>query len=250
MLELYHYWDSVCSFKVRLCLAEKGLNWHSRHVDILAFEQTRPAYLALNPNAVVPTLVHDGRPVIESTVINEYLDEVFPEVPLRPADPHARARMRVWVKYEDDVIYPAIRVPSFNLMLRSILATRTDAEIDRMMKTHPDPKRAENYRKTARAPIDGAAVAEATRTLESALDRLERALAEGPWLAGPQFTLADIALAPMMDRLEFLAMAGLWDGRPRVRDWIARLKARPSYQTAQPPRERRVPGPVTRPAAG
>jgi glutathione S-transferase len=45
-------------------------------------------------------------------------------------------------------------------------------------------------------------------------------------------------------------MAGLWDGRPRVRDWVARLKARPSYQAAQPPAEHRVPGPVTRAAAG
>ena len=248
MLELYHYWDSVCSFKVRMCLAEKGLNWQSRHVDILAFEQTRPEYLKLNPNAVVPTLVHDGRPVIESTVINEYLDEVFPAVPLRPADPHARARMRVWVKYEDDLIYPAIRIPSFNLMLRSILRQRTDAEIDRMMTTHPDPKRAENYKKTARAPVDQTAVAEATQKLAMALDRLEAALADGPWLAGAALSLADIALAPMMDRLEFLAMAGLWDGRPRVRDWVARLKARPSYQAAQPPAEHRVPGPVTRAA--
>jgi glutathione S-transferase len=244
MLELYHYWDSVCSFKVRMCLAEKGLNWESRYVDILAFEQTRPDYLKLNPNAVVPTLVHDGRPVIESTVINEYLDEVFPDMSLRPADPHARARMRVWVKYEDDLIYPAIRIPSFNLMLRSILTQRTDAEIDRMMATHPDPKRAENYKKTARAPVDRAAVAEATQKLAVALDRLEATLADGPWLVGAQFTLADIALAPMMDRLEFLAMAGLWDGRPRVRDWVARLKARPSYKAAEPPAEHRVPGPL------
>ena len=183
-------------------------------------------------------------------MINEYLDEVFPEVPLRPADPHVRARMRVAVKYEDDLIYPAIRIPSFNLMLRSILARRTDDEIDRMMATHPDPRRAENYKKTARGPVDGEAVAEATRKLEVGLDRLEATLADGPWLAGAQFTLADIALAPMMDRLEFLAMAGLWDGRPRVRDWVARLKARPSYQAAQPPAEHRVPGPVTQAAAG
>ena len=53
MLRLYHYWSSVCSQKVRMCLAEKGLDWESRHVDIFAFENYEPAYTTLNPKAVV-----------------------------------------------------------------------------------------------------------------------------------------------------------------------------------------------------
>ena len=61
MLRLYHYWSSVCSQKVRMCLAEKGLEWESRHVDIFAFENYEPAYTKLNPKAVVPTLDHDGK---------------------------------------------------------------------------------------------------------------------------------------------------------------------------------------------
>ena len=60
MLRLYHYWSSVCSQKVRMCLAEKSLDWESRHVDIFAFENYEPAYTRLNPKAVVPTLDYDG----------------------------------------------------------------------------------------------------------------------------------------------------------------------------------------------
>ncbi len=245
MLELYHYWDSVCSTKVRMCLAEKGLEWTGHHVDILAFEQTHPDYLALNPNAVVPTLVHDGRPVIESTVINEYLDEVFPAAPLAPRDPYGRARMRAWVMYEDHLVYPQVKVASFNLMLRNILTGRTDAELKAMTRTHPNPRQAALYRRAARSAPKLKEVAAAAATLVEAVRRFEAALSQHPWLAGRDFTLADIAMAPMMDRLEHLDMANLWAGAPATADWIARLKERPSYGAAMPAAEHRVPGPLS-----
>ena len=67
MLELYHDWSSFCSIKVRLCLAEKNLTWESRFIDLMKLDQLQPDYLKLNPNAVVPTLVHDGRAIWESS---------------------------------------------------------------------------------------------------------------------------------------------------------------------------------------
>ena len=86
MLELYHNALSSCSQKVRIVLGEKGLDWKSHDIDLQG-GQHDPEYVTLNPNHVVPTLVHDGRVLIESTLINEYLDDAFPETPLRPADP-------------------------------------------------------------------------------------------------------------------------------------------------------------------
>ena len=91
MLELYHGTTSVCAQKVRLTLAEKGLEWQS-HLLELNGDHLTPEYLKINPNGVVPTLVHDGTIIVESTVIIHYLDDLFPDPPLMPraARPDAR----------------------------------------------------------------------------------------------------------------------------------------------------------------
>ena len=78
MLELYHAPHSTCSQKVRICLAEKGVEWVDRRLNLATREHLTPEYLAINPNGVVPTLVHDDKIIIDSSVICEYLDEVFP----------------------------------------------------------------------------------------------------------------------------------------------------------------------------
>ena len=244
-IELYHYWDSVCSFKVRLCLAEKELPWTDRHVDLLQFEQVQPAYLKINPNGVVPSLVHDGTAIIESSVINEYLDEVFPRVPLRPTDPVERARMRIWVKYEDDVVHPAVRPGTFNLMLKAVVARMSPSELDVFLSKYPKPEIAKDWATAATSPVDEAELEKMRLKLLDAIGRMEQALSSQAWLASDQFSLADIAIAPMVDRMEHLAMAGLWGGFPHVSAWIERVKARPSYAKAAPATERRMRGPLT-----
>lgn len=234
MLELYHDWRSFCSIKVRLCLTEKGLPWESRFVDLMKLEHTTPEYLKLNPNGVVPTLVHDGVAIHESTLINEYLDEVFPEVPLMPTSAVDRARARFWVKYEDDVLHPAIRPATFALMMSPELAQRSDKELDEMVEAHPNKQRAEELRRSARTPVDTAKVELARQTMKTALERLERRLSEAPWLGGDTYSLADIAAAPFIDRLEELNLTGLWTGKTALTDWVARTKARPAYKEAIP----------------
>ena len=84
MLELYNHDMSVCAAKVRFAMAEKGLEYTSHMVNLLTREHKAPKYLALNPNGVVPTLVHNGHVIYESTIINEYLEEKFPQTPLMP----------------------------------------------------------------------------------------------------------------------------------------------------------------------
>ena len=86
MLTLYHNDMSVCAAKVRTALAEKWLDCNLIHLDLRAGDTQKPEYLKLNPNAVVPTLVHDDRVIIESTVICEYIDDEWPGPPLKPSD--------------------------------------------------------------------------------------------------------------------------------------------------------------------
>ena len=97
---LYQYENSVCAQKVRITLAEKKLEWEAREVDLFKSEQYDPEYLKLNPKGVVPTLIHEGRPINESTLICEYLDEVFPDPPLIPEDPYQRTQVRLWRQME------------------------------------------------------------------------------------------------------------------------------------------------------
>jgi maleylacetoacetate isomerase len=96
MLTLYTYWRSSAAYRVRIALHLKGLDCEARPVHLMRAggEQYADAYRAVNPQARVPTLVHDGRIVTQSLAILEYLDETFPDAPLLPSDPAGRARVR------------------------------------------------------------------------------------------------------------------------------------------------------------
>ncbi len=242
MIELYHYWDSFCSFKVRLCLEEKGLGWTGHHVDLMKFENLAPAYLVLNPKGVVPTLKYDGRLIPESSIINEFLDDRFPEVPLRPADPLERARMRLWVKHEEDELFIAVRPASLNLMMKQVLGQYSEEELDRLLAHHPRRHQVEFLKKTFKEPFDPTAVEKSRKALVAAFKKMDESVATaGPWLAGSAYSLADIAAAPVVDRVERLGMADLWRNLAALRDWVARLTARPAYRKAAPREEHRLP---------
>lgn len=230
-LELWHEWNSVHSFKVRVVLAEKGLAWRSRRLELLEFEHLQPEYLRLNPNGVVPTLVHDGRTILESSVICQYVDEEFPEPPLLPADAYGRARARAWLKYFDDVLHPALRALSFERLYRPLLAALPREELERRLAAHPNPARAKAF-------LEPAAVAPDTAAFTKALERVESSLHD-EWLTGPRFGLADVALTPFAERLAHLGLDHLWAQHSKAGAWIRRLLARPSVLAAQAPAELR-----------
>ena len=144
MLELYHSGLTTCSKQVRHCLREKGLPYKSRYVELWRYENLSPSYLKLNPNGVVPTLVHDGTPVINSFCINEYIEDAFPDPPLRPADPHERARMRYWAWIADEVHLQLARLTHAR-MLQSSVNDLTPADQQTMLKSTPVPEKRERW---------------------------------------------------------------------------------------------------------
>ena len=113
MIELYHSTHSTCSQKVRICLAEKGLAWTGHHLNLRRFDQLKPEFLALNPAGLVPVLVDGGQVLTESRIINEYLEDAYPQPRLCPEGAYARARMRLWTRYADEVATEAVKLPSF-----------------------------------------------------------------------------------------------------------------------------------------
>jgi len=232
MLELYHNETSVCAAKVRFALEEKGLEWTGRHVDIFAGEQHRPEYRRLNPLGVVPTLVRDGTSFIESNIINEYLDDAFPEVRLRPADPSERARMRLWTKQLDDSVHHAAAVLSYSIAYRFFQLSKTPQEIEALLMGINDPERRERNRDLIERGVESRFFAGALRRFQKLLADMETTLARKEWLSGQSFSLADIGLAPYIARLERLQLSPLWDERPNVAGWFERTRSRPAYRRA------------------
>jgi glutathione S-transferase len=232
MLTLYHNAVSVCSQKVRIQLIEKGIAHEDRHVNLMAGEQTRPEFLAINPRGLVPALVHDGEIVIESTVIMEYIEDVFPQAPLRPEAPAARARMRVWAKVPDDGLHTSCATVSFAAIFAQQLAQGLGPEaLERRFAGMPDQERANRQRALLREGFKAPFAKAALLHFKRVIGDMEQALAKHRWLAAESFSLADIAMIPYIERLYRLNLGGYWAERPRVADWFSRVQARPSYQT-------------------
>ncbi len=233
MLYLYHGTTSVCAIKVRLTLAEKNLPWEGQVLDLQRGDQHRPDYTSINPNHVVPTLVHDDNVVLESTLIIEYLDETFPAPPLMPAHTHARAKARLWMKKIDDYLHAACSTVTFAIAFRRSLLKKTPEELEARFAAMPDPAYRERQRLSVQHGVAAPHVPSALAAYDRYIGEMEQQLAVTPHLAGMAFSLADIAAIPYINRAAALGMDGLWVGRrPRVEDWFARMRARRSFATA------------------
>jgi glutathione S-transferase len=232
VLELYHNDMSTCSQKVRLCLAEKGLDWTDHHLDLRAGDQHRPDYLGLNPNGVVPTLVDDGEVIIESTLINEYLDDMCPQPALRPADALSTARMRLWTKQLDEGLHAETGVMSNAIAFRFQKLAKGEAFANKLVEGIPDKAKRERYRSVVFEGVASPLFEKSITRFRKLLDDMDAALAEHTWLAGDSFSLADIGLSPYITRMDHLGLSRMWDDQPRIEDWYGRITSRPAYETA------------------
>lgn len=230
MLTLHHLPHSICSQKVRIVLAEKGLEWRARVVDLARFEHLSDEFLRLNPNGVVPVLEHDGVAVVESTVICEYLDEVFPAPPLSPPSALGRARMREWLRFIDEVPTASVRVPSFQDALLPGYAAIPREEWERLVARMPI--RAGFFRRMGQTGFSAEDYGNSLAQLSHAVARVEAA--PGPWLAGADFSIADACMAPLFQRMEDLRLDRLWAEAPAAAAWFERVRARPSWAMAMP----------------
>jgi len=229
MLELYHNAFSSCSQKVRLVLGEKGLDWKSHEIDLQGGGQHDPEYVKLNPNHVVPTLVHDGRVLIESTLINEYLEDAFPEPALRPADPAACHAMRLFIKSVDERVHPAAGVVTYGIATRPMLLGRSPEDREAAWANIPDVARRAARKSVIEHGVAAPEMRGAIAAFIGMLDRMEGLLDGQPWLAGNTFSLADACALPYVLRLEHLAMGGLISARPRCAEWFSNVQALGSY---------------------
>jgi glutathione S-transferase len=228
---LYHNDMSVCAAKVRMTLAEKHVEWHGVHLDLRAGDTHAPGYMKLNPHQLVPTLVHGRRVIVESNITCEYVDDAWPNPPLRPDDAYERARMRLWMKQLDDGIHGAAGTISLCVAFRHQYLRRSADDVKRYSDGLVDPLRRERLKQALERGVEAPAFAPAMRRMAKLVADLDAALAGQAWLAGDRFSLADIAYAPYMIRLFHLGLGEMIVGpRTTVADWAARLFAMPSYK--------------------
>ena len=233
MLELYHYEPSANSAKPLICLKEKGLEFTSHYIDLHAFEQHSPKYVAVNPNGQVPALVHDGKIITESTVINEYLDDVFPAVPLRPKDPYERAEMRIWSKFVDEYYCPALSLIGWNHMIQDIVKDLSKEEFENFLARIPLEEQRVKWRLAATKSFPQEQLDDAVRKLRFSMKRHEERLKKWTWLAGSGYSLADVNTYSMTASMPFFFSDIVNEkDTPRSIEWLQRMNERPGVKAA------------------
>jgi glutathione S-transferase len=241
VIELYHHFLSTCSQKVRLVLAEKEVDFESHPIDLMAAEQHDPEYVKLNPNHVVPTLVHDGQVLIESSLINEYIEDAFDGPACLPSDPAERHAARLWVKRIDDKVHPQAGVITFGIGTRPAILQQPQEQIDATIAAIPDPAYRARRKSVIEHGIGAPEMRQAFGAFVSLLDDLDAALSGRDWLAGDAWSLAEAAVTPYVIRLDHLGLSSLIEARKDTAGWYERLQQRPNYEPAV---TRWVPEPV------
>lgn len=236
MIELYHHGSSACAAKVRFALEEKGLPWNSHVVDIFRGEQFAPQFLALNPKGVVPVLVHDGFVIPESTVICEYLDDAFEGEALLPDSARLRAEVRFWTKAVDEELHPACSALTYVISHRHTLLRNGVGSFEDFLASGSGEGLAARRLKWEyiQEGIKSKTAADKIRLYDSYLQKMELALTNSAWLVGDRFSMADVAMAPYVNRVHALSLDPLWaNGRlPHVERWFRRISDRSTFERA------------------
>lgn len=225
-LHLYHGDISNCSMRVRMTLIEKGLPWTSHHIDLKKKENISEEYFGINPNGLVPTLVHDGVVHIESNDIIDYLDATFPQPTLRAQD--NLDEMLEWLRLAASIHVPAVKPYVYATKMQAkIKKTASEQAKYDALQTNQELKSFHAKHKGS-AQFSGEDVAEAERILGECHSKLETALEGRDWIMGAQLTLADISWIPLV---HVLAGCGYrYSDFPNIQRWAAAFNGRESFR--------------------
>jgi glutathione S-transferase len=257
MLELYHWEPNGAHLKPLIALKEKSLDFLGCYVDLLAFEQYGRALPALAPESRLnmegegPILVHEGTQITESCFMMIYLEDAFPgRLQLQPSDPHGRWRILAWARFINEVFMPAVSTLGCAKYLAPALAERGIKVLPAALEDMPFKPLREAWRCALENRYAADQLEDSRRKIALAVERIERALASEPWIAGPSYSLADIDAFAVAASLP-LVTPELVNERscPRTFEWMARIRERPAVRDALAcsrtgrPLEAFVPGP-------
>ena len=242
-IKYYHAEPVANSLKSMIPLLEKGIAYQSVYVDLHRFEQHADWFVAINPEGQVPVLDHDGVIITHTTVINEYLEDAFPEVPLRPRHPVGAARMRYWNKFVDEQVMNYVSMHGWHRMVGIIARNIASGEFEQLLERIPLPDQRKKWQ-TARSGFGESDLAHATEKIIYAVDKVEKQLATTAWIAGDDYTLADINFyshcGMMVERM--FPEIGIGTRCPRLVMWREKMGARPAVARALKGEDRTAPG--------
>ena len=225
-LHLYHGGISNCSMRVRMTLIEKGLDWTGYHLDLLKKENISDDYFGINPNGLVPTLIHDGVVHIESNEIIDYLDETFPEPSLRASA--NEAEMMEWLRLAQSIHVPAIKPYVYATMI----AKKVKKTAEEQKKYNELQSNEDLLDFHAKHAGDGAFsrddLARSMEILKDCFTKLEASLDGRKWIMGDQYTLADISWIPV--HFVLIGCGYPFEDYPNITRWAEAFTARESYQ--------------------
>jgi glutathione S-transferase len=254
--ELYQNAFSLCAKKLRVCLAELGIDYKDHHIDLVetgSYEVLTPEFLRVNPGGTVPVLVHNGHPVYESHEQIAYAAEhANTDVKLIPEDPELRKQMQIWVdrssltRIEDAVdsagnCAPGLTLPLFCAMMKYIPVQRTfEGLLFHRMKVRPIMFllfKLAGMKRFAKLGKPIKILKGSRDTMQTHLEALGEQLkgAGGPWILGGDYSLADVSWVVIFERMDEVDWIDYYFGEgqhPEVAAYWQRLKERPSYQAA------------------
>jgi len=233
MLDVHTWEPNANSGKPLFCLHEKGVPFTYHYVDMGAHEHHGPAFLAINPDGTIPAVVHDGFTMTESTPAMEYIDEAFEGPSLRPAGPYHRWRMRMLLRYMDNVVAPALAMIASNRLAAPRFAGQDPAELRRKLERIPLPERRATWQQLMFQTTPPAEIGESQRRVAEAIRRFDGILGRETWLAGESFSLADIGIFATFYSLPTAREAEVNDAAtPHLMRWLRTCHARPALQAA------------------
>lgn len=233
MLEVHTWQPNANSGKPLFCLHEKGAPFTYHYVDMGKREHFSPEFLAINRDGTIPAVMHDGFVMTESTPIMEYVDDAFDGPALRPADPYWRWQMRKVMRFMDNEVAPSLAMMASNRLAAPGFRTVDEDEKQRELAKIPLPERRAAWARLMYDSTDPADIEESARRVKASFATFEALLAKTPWLAGPDFSLADICVFATFYGLPLAYPDDVTpDATPHLWDWLRRCHERRGLQRA------------------
>lgn len=228
MLSLYRFTGATCAAKILLALSEKALPFEDMLIS--RAELSTDWYRALNPSGLVPTLVHDDNIVTESTVILNYLEDTFPDQPLRPSEPLACARMNHWMKMADDLL-GNLFMAGFIIFMRQSFVSMSAQDLESYYSSLPDYSIRQSRRNAIELGMAAPEAPETFRKLANLQRRMNESVQHSTYLVG-DYSLADVSLTPFLFRLETFDLLIQEAEAPHLHRWWRDIRGRRSFEEA------------------